>query len=355
MNFRTINQITSIQEDVVCIGERCQSSVTQRFGTILENTSDGILLIKWDSGQYETYIRRIDGIYYFIDSDFYRGEKLFDVAVGGGLGNQFFQYVYAMFLKKHGYNDVHFHTTWFSSYNAKREYGLKFYELSDEVKESPIIFTLICQYCDYENALNSLGIVFPRVYNRRLAGYWQNGGYAIDNIEAVRKAFTLKKEYQSEQLSEKIQKIKNQNNTVSIHIRRTDYLNLDNIFIQLGKEYYEKAVDVIFSLCSSNRLNLYVFSDDIDWCEKSVSFSKDKVESINFVHTDSDKPYEDIELMRNCKHNIIANSSFSWMGALLNDNKNKIVVAPEKWITEKATDPSGIQLKFDCDGNLIKI
>ncbi len=108
--------------------------------------------------------------------------------------------------------------------------------------------------------------------------------------------------------------------TVSIHIRRGDYLQLPKDYIKLDKTYYDKALSVV-----SNKIDvILVFSDDIKWCKENFSGG-------NFIFIENEKDYIDLYLMSMCNHNIISNSSFSWWGAWLNQDKEKVVIAPEKW------------------------
>jgi hypothetical protein len=115
-------------------------------------------------------------------------------------------------------------------------------------------------------------------------------------------------------------------NSVSIHVRRGDYTN--SPFSLLGVEdYYQKAID--FILATVEVPIFYVFTNDPDWVEDNF-----KVLEINksFVTINSGSlSYMDMILMSNCKHNICANSSFSWWGAWLNINPDKIVVTPKNW------------------------
>jgi len=90
-------------------------------------------------------------------------------------------------------------------------------------------------------------------------------------------------------------------------------------------EYYQEAIELISGKIT--KPEFFVFSDGIEWVKKNLE--TDHV--IHYVNPNTDCPSEDLRLMSLCKHNIIANSSFSWWGAWLNSNNSKVVVAPEKW------------------------
>ena len=113
-------------------------------------------------------------------------------------------------------------------------------------------------------------------------------------------------------------------NTCSIHVRRGDYLKLSDIHPPQTVEYYKNAVDII-----GKNHKFFIFSDDIVWCEQNLSFISDGVFCKN------NKDFEDLYLMSLCRHNIIANSSFSWWGAWLNKNNDKKIIAPKKWFGDK--------------------
>ncbi len=105
----------------------------------------------------------------------------------------------------------------------------------------------------------------------------------------------------------------------SIHVRRTDYINNPG-FVNLGKEYYNRAIEFI------GDSDYLVFSDDIDWCKTIF-----KGDEFFFGHG---AEYMDLYLMSKCKNNIIANSTFSWWAAYLNDNPGKKVIAPKEWVAD---------------------
>ncbi len=111
--------------------------------------------------------------------------------------------------------------------------------------------------------------------------------------------------------------------TLAIHVRRGDYVGLSDHHPELSTDYYIQATKYITDKVSID--NYVIFSDDITYCKKLFG------DSDEIVYIEREEDYIDLYLMSLCKHNIIANSTFSWWGAWLNQNPNKIVVAPEKW------------------------
>jgi hypothetical protein len=158
-----------------------------------------------------------------------------------------------------------------------------------------------------------------------LEGYWQSEKY-FKNIRSI-----ILKDLKFENLSKKAREYKNQilkiNESVSIHVRRGDYAKNPETTEYHGLmdvEYYLNSIKIL-----KNRLCdpvFYIFSDDKEY----VKMIFENIPNINFVEN-LENDIEDLHLMSICKHQIIANSSFSWWGAWLNDNKSKIVVAPKKW------------------------
>jgi hypothetical protein len=118
-------------------------------------------------------------------------------------------------------------------------------------------------------------------------------------------------------------------NSVSLHIRRGDYLD-NPIFANLSVEYYEKSVDFIKK--KYNDAAFFVFSDDLSWAKNNLKLN---VSTYYVDVNDAKTDYMDLMLMASCKHNVIANSTFSWWGAWLNNNPDKIIIAPRKWYNDK--------------------
>lgn len=159
-------------------------------------------------------------------------------------------------------------------------------------------------------------------------GFFQTEKYFYNVRSKLLEDFTIKKNLskQNQLMLEKIKSV----NSVSVHFRRGDYTKsrVAKIFGFCSDNYYKKAIDII-AKNTKEPLTLFVFSDDINWVKNNIKFDYDTV----FVDINSGKKgVFDLELMKNCKHNVIANSSFSWWGAWLNENPNKIVAAPTPWM-----------------------
>jgi hypothetical protein len=169
--------------------------------------------------------------------------------------------------------------------------------------------------------------------DKYLYGYWQSEKYFIEFAENIREDFTFKLPFsdQNAEIAEQLTQV----NAVSLHVRRGDYVsNAKNAFIGVcSLEYYRKAIEHIKSLVGMPVF--FVFSDDIDWVKNNLALDKTSV----FVgHNKGGESYNDMRLMSLCKHNIIANSSFSWWGAWLNSNPQKIVIAPRQWFASGQDD-----------------
>ena len=170
-----------------------------------------------------------------------------------------------------------------------------------------------------------------------LQGYWQTEKYFKDIEELLRKELTLRAEF-SIQEKEITQEIKNCQ-AVSLHIRRGDYVSSATT----GKfhgicslEYYAQAIEKLKQQLENP--TFFVFSDDIAWVKENLKIDF----PTKYVSDGNLKDYEDLVLMSFCKHNIIANSSFSWWGAWLNQNPEKIVIAPKRWFADTSIDTSDI-------------
>jgi hypothetical protein len=156
-----------------------------------------------------------------------------------------------------------------------------------------------------------------------LHGYWQSEKYFTDIEKQLRQDFAFPAPTgRNAELSDEIQS----GTSISLHVRRGDYLNFSAHTV-CSQEYYQAAVKELLGKVEGDP-RIYVFSDDPEWARENLKFS---VSTEVVDHNSGAADFEDMRLMSLYKHNIIANSSFSWWGAWLNANKQKHVIAPKDW------------------------
>lgn len=173
-----------------------------------------------------------------------------------------------------------------------------------------------------------------------LFDYFQSEKYFNDIKNDIKNDFQIKPEIISKSASKIKQQLLTQE-SVSIHVRRGDYVShpiYKRTHGSLPLHYYQKAIKIINN--SMNNPTFYIFSDDITWCKKELCALEK-----NIIFVDKLKDYEDLELMMSCKHNIVANSSFSWWAAWLNNNESKIIVAPSNRFLKKKYDMNSLYPK----------
>ncbi|MHC1697482.1 MAG: alpha-1,2-fucosyltransferase [Geobacteraceae bacterium] len=163
-------------------------------------------------------------------------------------------------------------------------------------------------------------------------GYWQSEKYFAAIRALLKNEFTLRVPLDGDdlQLAEKIRTC----NAVSLHVRRGDYLTNPQAAKHHGtcdRDYYDQAVSFIKQKIPAARL--FIFSDDPQWSEANMSYD---LPTTIVSKTDGTTEGRDLTLMSSCRHHIIANSSFSWWGAWLGDNPEKLVIAPMHWFNDPA-------------------
>lgn len=268
----------------------------------------------------------------------------------GGLGNQMFIYAFSVALRETFRQEILVDTHYYKSrifhngLEIERIFGIHLTEakLSDKLKMSwyfPnywIDYHLLGKLPARKNTVRELSgqkvnlELLEDSSDKFYDGYWQSYQYFDSYRDVILKEFTFpsinKEDKQNFALNENLKK---EENSVGIHIRRGDYLKNWKYRGLCGIDYYQKAIAYILVHIKSPKF--FLFSDDIDWVKENISplLKGYNVTFVNWNH--SINSYKDMQLMAMCKNLIIANSSFSWWAAYLNQN-NPIVVAPEKWI-----------------------
>lgn len=289
------------------------------------------------------------------------------VKLNGGLGNQLFQYALGRHLAEKNSTFLKLDLSAFETYKL-RNYGLQYFNILEHIAtqeeivafkyESNSWFNKLLikigekfSFTDYlisifykkkmvikESQFLFDPIVLLKKGNIYLEGYWQSEKYFLAIRDILLKELTVKNE-----LNYKTNKIVNKilnTESVSIHFRRGDYVNdpLTNEYHGLCSfEYYQKAINQIIQKLPA--CHFFVFSDDPKWVKDN--FNLDYPKTI-IDHNDTSNDYEDLWLMSLCHHNIVANSSFSWWGAWLNNYPAKVVYAPKKWFKESTLNTKNL-------------
>lgn len=274
------------------------------------------------------------------------------VKLKGGLGNQMFQYAFGRFLSIKNKDITKFDTIGLekNSQETYRKYSLGVFKISgslaseDEIKKIKYPFGILSKGFRFVNAkvFRNFNISFnPKLLNLKndiyLDGYFQSEEYFKTIRNILLDELVLNSELSPSALKFNEQII-NSKNSVSLHVRRGDYVadrKINSIHGTCNLDYYNNAISLITEKIESP--TFYIFSDDIEWVKENLS-----VNNAIFVSNREIKDYEELILMSKCKHNIIANSSFSWWGAWLNQNPNKIIIAPKQWTIKETSDKLGI-------------
>lgn len=163
-----------------------------------------------------------------------------------------------------------------------------------------------------------------------LHGYWQTEKYFASIVDEIRRIYRFPDLF-SDCQRRMLEKI-TAKHSVSVHIRRGDYLKRPDIYGTVGLEYYKNAMEYIQE--RKENVHFYIFTDDIPWVKQNF-----KGNNITVVENESDDLLIrnlDMALMAECEDNIIANSSFSWWAAWLNQNQDKTIIAPKEWEVNKS-------------------
>lgn len=269
------------------------------------------------------------------------------VKILGGLGNQMFQYALYVALKQTFTDEkLLIDTSCFHGYALHYGFELnRIFGIQAPQANRKEIMKLAYYYPNYQcwrigsrilpirktmcmEAKDSTydSSVLLKPGNRYLDGYWQNEKYFAHFRNEILETFKFPV-FSEDQNIELIKQIQNKK-SLSLHVRRGDYVNHRLYKGICTIEYYQEAIKKIIEIAHPEVI--CIFSNDIIWCEENLRPLIDG----QVVYVDWNKgnmSYRDMQLMSCCNYNIIANSSFSWWGAWLNTNADKIVVAPKKW------------------------
>lgn len=299
--------------------------------------------------------------------------------LNGGLGNQMFQYAFGRIasLKRSKAGKAEELKLDITGYGAPkmnirlepdtyRAFRLGFFNIqaeiatTEEVRKAKYPLGIISKgwrgfkhkllrkfYIDYHpeqmDRLAKSGGIFAAIKDRIFPpyadGFFQSELYfnAPEFRSAIVSDFQLKPEWISPAMKDIDDVIRQAEGSVSLHVRRGDYVSHKTVAKVQGAcspEYYAEAISRIAS--SVPNPHFFIFSDDIEWVKQNIPIGH----IATYVSNPALKDYEELVLMSHCKHNIIGNSTFSWWGAWLNQNPDKTVIAPKRWTARNTENPN---------------
>ncbi len=271
----------------------------------------------------------------------------------GGLGNQMFQYAVGRAVSLERDTSLRVDISGFLNYELHHGFELqRIFNCKAEIaKETDICSILGWQQPPYIRRLLSRQCM--KAFRRKrlvvephfhywygikmvpcdcfLLGYWQSERYFLDFSARIRRDFSFRLPLERENIE--LAKQINQVNSVSLHVRRGDYVHnpkTSAIYERCSDDYYRTSIQYVAERVQQP--HFFIFSDDIAWVKKNLQINAPH----QYVdHNHGAECYNDMRLMSLCQHHIIANSSFSWWGAWLNPNTEKIVVAPTRWFANQ--------------------
>lgn len=275
------------------------------------------------------------------------------VQITGGLGNQLFQYAAARRLSILHRTTLKLDITSFEDYDW-HAYSLKPFRIQETLatpqeiqrvkgtSRKGLVSSLNRRLNPYYRS-PIFGESFFRPYdptiletpkNIYLAGFWQSEKYFADIQDVIRREFTIK--YEVDSRSQAIAKMIASTQSISLHVRRGNYVSnsqVNSVHGTCSIEYYQECVKRIRQTVTSP--HFFVFSDDLNWVRANLYLD---YPTTFVVHNDASRDYEDLRLMSQCKHHILANSTFSWWGAWLGNSPKSQVIAPCRWFNTPDID-----------------
>lgn len=284
------------------------------------------------------------------------------VNITGGLGNQMFQYAFAVALQEKWKEEVKVDKHHYHYIFSKTFHGNNFYHNGFEIDKvfpnaklgiaSPWDIMKVSYYMPNFKLSRIIRKLMPvrngeyiqpaaKAYqheDQTLAvnasyyeGYWMAYKYFEDCKEKIQEVYSFPPFSTDE--NKRHAELLNKDNTVTIHVRRGDYLGLKGLGNVCTLEYYRKAIAIARQHIEFPEF--FVFSNDQDWCMENLKDAFGNA-NVHFINNNKGKEsYRDMQLMSLARCNIMANSSFSWWGAFLNPRKDQIVIAPSRWMNDR--------------------
>ena len=282
------------------------------------------------------------------------------VKLHGGLGNQLFQYAFARAVSARLQTEFRLDPYAFHTYYKLHKYSLDHFMVREQFcRDSDL-----CGFVWLRKHENAFNWIFRHIFRKKsmfvpfyhfepnyrfdpsvfamnatyFDGYWNTEKYFAPIAAELRAEIVLKEPLStySQGVYNQIQRV----SAVSLHVRRADYVTNKKVEAAFGScspEYYAAAIARVTAKVPAP--HFFIFSDDQAWAAEHF---KSLPYPVTCVTNTAEKNYEDLMLMAACRHNIIANSSFSWWGAWLNRHPDKMVIAPKTWFQSAHIDTADV-------------
>lgn len=268
----------------------------------------------------------------------------------GGLGNQMFQHAFLVALRESCKEPIYIDLSDYERYKQHNGYELgRIFEIKNPIARTKDIWKYTCLFRNkfLYYIYTKLSILRPSDIKERHSylyhpeiiskhkdgyydGFWQCYLYFHKYRELIAKEFTFPAFSESKNI-EAAAEINNDQKPVCIHVRRGDYLKTDMYKGICELDYYKDSIEYVKKALGEG-VSFYIFSNDIEWCTQNI-FPLTGSSKTTFVSWNvGKKSYRDLQLMTLFRGCIVANSSFSWWAAYLNNREDKLIVAPKKWV-----------------------
>lgn len=266
--------------------------------------------------------------------------------LSGGLGNQMFQYAAGKSLASRHNTDFFLDTMEYDKWTIRkkaRAFELSLFGLKNRIKPD---FFLFNQFNSNYTIAHSTKYVQPHVHfdshfyelpdHTHLIGVWQSEQYFKDIRSALINDFSFARHLNPDRYYQNMLDKIGATRAVSIHVRRGDYVSnpeFNKVHGVTSTSYYQKSIECIQE--KERNVHFFIFSDDMEWVKSNLDIPA----PFEFVRGKmGQSAIFDMWMMSQCRHNIIANSSFSWWGAWLNTHADKVVICPRNWFADKQYD-----------------
>jgi len=278
----------------------------------------------------------------------------------GGLGNQMFQYAFGRVLSEFYKAKLFIDVSSFDNQEklpgfTPRNFEMDIFNVQSKITDDSLIKNFK-KNTPYKRIKSRLGFSTGKILTQRnfgfdevffhskpplyISGYFQSEKYFLNKHHLIKEIFAFPA-LSEPQLNNYAGIINKSTDSVAIHFRRGDYVSdpiTSKFHVTCSLTYYEESIKYFLNKLIDPLF--FIFSDDIEWVEKNIA--NWPIQKVIIKTPENTPSWVEMCLMSLCKNNIIANSSYSWWGAWLNSNSDKVVIAPEKWFSDETINTKDI-------------